>query len=149
MRGKKFVLAAFLTAMTLVGGTALADNGIYLPSEIADASPLYNQYPCIGASEASVYYADPGSYYATSDGNIAHLGCLFYATGGGAAPGGGPAKLTPYTVDFTTYSRNGSRHISYVVKNKSGQAVPYFRDDRFMSYLFTLVAQHTWIGPYL
>jgi len=73
--------------------------------------PLYDQYPCVGVDDVSVYYIDPSSCYASENEGKMVLGALLYATGGGVAPGGGPAKLGQCTVKFTTYLQNGERVI--------------------------------------
>lgn len=145
------LLTALLMSLTAV---CFADGGMWIASDYPNPDPpLYGKYPFIGADEPSAYYADPSSYYATSDGNIAHLGCMFYRTGGGAAPDGGPAHLTPYTVEFETYMDNGKRKVSCIVMNKNRQldsACSYLMGEhRFMNYLFTVVANGTWIGKYL
>ena len=149
MHVKKNVMMILAALFVAVSSLSFAASGIYLPYEMPDHAPLYGTYPCIGASEASVYYADPSSYYATSDGNVAYLGCTFYATSGGALPGGGPAKLTPYTAQFQTYTVNGRRKINYSVTNQNGSPATYFYNTKFLAHVFNLVASHTWIGSYL
>ena len=111
---KKPVWMGILLVIMLLAFSGLAGAGpkIYAPSELdRQEGPLYGKYPFVGVDDASLYYLDPTSCYDSIEGDKAILGALIYATGGGAMPEGGPAKLGKCTVKFTTYTKDGERVI--------------------------------------
>lgn len=115
-------------------------------SEVADSSPLYGAYPCVGGNEATMFYLDPSSCYATTDGNVATLSAMFYGTSGGAAPDGGPAKLTPYVATFETYKQYGNRKIFLKRVTRDGRDSTYWfiHDDAgFLNSLFWAIAGYS------
>ncbi len=149
-----FLIIIFSAVNFGFNNTAVTYASWLIPaSECANPSPLYDKYPCIGGSETSMYFLDPSSCYAHTDGNVATLSAMFYATGGGAAPGGGPGKLTPYTAIFKTYTKNGKRKIILdSVKDRYGEDINFFsyRDNKkFFDGLFWMIASETGMSAYL
>lgn len=109
--------------------------------------PLYDQYPCVGVDDVSVYYIDPSSCYASENEGKMVLGALLYATGGGVAPGGGPAKLGQCTVKFTTYLQNGERVIETDgLESKSRRPATVDESLDFYGSLFWTIAEITGVA---
>lgn len=112
--------------------------------------PLFNTYPAIGADDASVFYADPSSYYAALDGNKAIISGLLYATRGGVSPDGFPG-LTPYAITYETYkNKNGKR----VIKVKSIEIIQsgidgtsrFKNSGNFLREFFWTIVDHSWLA---
>lgn len=163
MNAKYFNVKKILLTIILGLGISIG-SGIILP-EIVDASGtlpapkcaargmLYGSYPFIGADEAQSLYLDTSSCYATTDGKVATLSAMIYATGGGAAPWGGPATLTPSTFVFQTYKHRGKR----IIKLKSATTTngqdftssAIRHDEGFNNYLFWQIAKYTGMAKYL
>lgn len=145
---KKMLLAISVLGIIMSSSCVLPAQAATIPaSEVADASPLYGTYPCVGGNDASMFYLDPSSCYATTDGSVATLSAMFYGTGGGAAPDGGPAKLTPYVATFETYKKNGKRQIflkSIVTAKGRDVTNSVLRDDAgFLNGLFWTIADYS------
>lgn len=156
---KKVFGIAIVVGMLFSGVSIVsADNG-NIPTDRCggDHAALYGKYPMVGANEASVFYLDPSSCYYTIDGNIATLGCLVYGTGGGAAPGGGPAFLTQYTFTFQTYKKHGKRKVvlcNAVSQGRNGSTRDCTDsmkkyDDGFLMNVFWMIADTTGLKPSL
>ena len=81
------------------------------------------------------------------DGGKMVLGALLYATGGGVAPGGGPAKLGQCTVKFTTYLQNGERVIETDgLESKSRRPATVDESQDFYGSLFWTIAEITGVA---
>jgi hypothetical protein len=115
------------------------------PSNAA-ATPLHEKFPHIGGSECENVYWDATSAYATSDGNVAYLGCLLYLTSDDGYPGN-PSKIVPVTVRFKTYKRQGKRQIllDQATSDSGRDYTTYFleNDHGFLLSLFWKVAHQT------
>lgn len=156
---KKAAVTIFpLCIMTIGVGTTMPEivnaSGTLPATECAgNRDMLYGTYPFVGANEGQAFYLDTSSCYATTDGNIATLSAMIYATGGGAAPWGGPAKLTPETFVFQTYKHQGKRIIKLKSattangQNFTSDAIRY--DEGFNNYLFWQIAKYTGMSQYL
>ena len=143
---KRFVCTSILALSCLFAfsGPAAAMK-IDGPNEMrSQTPPLYDQYPCVGVDDVSVYYIDPSSCFASENNGTMVLGALLYATGGGAAPGGGPAKLGQCTVEFTTYLQNGERVIETDgLESKSRRPSTVEESQDFYQSLFWSIAEIT------
>ena len=110
------------------------------------------KYPCVGASAGETYYLDHTSCTYWTNGNVATAACIVYLGGRGAAPDGGPAKITPMTFQFDTYKSKGKRKIFLKsVIGKHGDENHYWleRDNGFLLSLFWKVSKYSGLSKYL
>lgn len=141
------MLMGIIFAMVALFPTCEAGGRLPVDKCAGDHKPLYDIYPMVGADEASVYYLDTSSCTYYIDGDKAYPSCLVYATGGGAAPDGGPARLTQDIITFETYkNKHGKRIIklqSEITGNKDVSAAARRYDAGFLSQLFWIVAEES------
>lgn len=159
MKVKTLLLAIFLfpiISLTSISATQAKSLYILPLTEIAyDVANdvLYGKYPCVGASEASVYYLDTKSAYAHTDGDVATISCIVLNTGGGAAPDGGPAFLSPSTYVFKTYKQKKKRVIILESLTDSQGTVRFSNvdatKDKYLYALFWRVAGITGMNHFL
>ena len=149
MKKKLAWMGTLIVAMLFaLSGLAGAGMKIYVPSELdRQEEPLYGEYPFVGIDDVSAYYLDPTSCYDSIEGGKAILGALIYATGGGAMPEGGPAKLGKCTVRFTTYRENGERVIETDGLVPKASKYSNVEDSQeFYAFLFWTIAETTGIA---
>ena len=111
------------------------------------------KYPCIGASAGATYYLDHTSCTYWINGNVATAACIVYLGGRGAAPDGGPAKITPFTFQFDTYkSKNGRKIFLKSVIGKNGEDNSKYwleQDNGFLLSVFWKVSKYSGLSKYL
>lgn len=110
------------------------------------------KYPLVGASAGETYYLDHTSCTYWTNGNVATAACIVYLGGRGAAPDGGPAKITPFTFQFDTYkSKDGRKIFLKSVIGKNGeQRDSWLHDDNgFLLSLFRKVSKYSGLSKYL
>lgn len=110
------------------------------------------KYPCVGASAGATYYLDHTSCTYWIKGNIATAACIVYLGGRGAAPDGGPAKITPFTFQFDTYKSKTGRKIflkSVIGKNGEERNSWINEDNGFLLSLFWKVSKYSGLNKYL
>ena len=124
-----------------VGNVSLEDDGKW-------------KYPLVGASAGATYYLDTTSctYWITE--NIATVACIIYTGGRGAAPDGGPAKISkPIHFQFDTYKTKDGRKIFFKSVNGtiSGERFNHWLewDNGFLLGLFWKVAKYSELIKYL
>lgn len=138
---KKLMSALLLAAFVSLGSYSTADATpaglrVYPPQVYHE--PLDGVFPAVGASEAAVYYLDTSSCYASTDGNVAKLSAITYATFG--------MKRSQYTFVFETYKKNNKRHIKLDrVMDAYGNNVDFEVSDQseFLKYLFWQIADYS------
>lgn len=111
------------------------------------------KYPCVGASAGETYYLDHTSCTYWINGNVATAACIVYLGGRGAAPDGGPAKITPMTFQFDTYKSKSKRKIflkSVIGKNGEENSKYWLEQDNgFLLSLFRKVSKYSGLSKYL
>lgn len=111
------------------------------------------KYPFVGASAGAPYYLDHTSCTYWINGNIATAACIIYIGGRGAAPDGGPAKITPVTFQFDTYKSKGKRKIflkNVIGKNGEENSKYWLEwDNGFLLSLFWKVSKYSGLSKYL
>ena len=154
---KRFVFRCLLVLMccSIFSTAAFAEGNGRVPTSGCAGSheALYGAYPMVGGDEASIYYLDPSSCTYSIEGNKAYVSCLLYATGGGAAPDGGPGKLIQHVITFETYkNQHGKRIIhleSEMVNDQDISARAARYDEGFLVELFWLIAKQSGLSDSL
>ena len=124
-----------------VGNISLEDDGKF-------------KYPLVGASAGATFYIDAKSCTYWIDGNIATAACIIYSGGRGAAPDGGPAKLSkPIYLQFDTYKTKDGRKIflKSINNENAGENFEYWLewDNGFLLGLFWKTAKYSELDRYL
>ena len=124
-----------------VGNVSLEDDGKW-------------KYPLVGASAGATFYIDTASCTYWINGNVATVACIVYSGGRGAAPDGGPAKISkPIHFQFDTYKTKDGRKIFFKSLNgtSAGEDFEYWLkwDNGFLLGLFWKVAEYSKLDKYL
>lgn len=127
-------------------------NGNYDTGVIPKKDDGKWKYPFVGASAGETYYLDHTSCTYWINGGVATVACIVYLGGRGAAPDGGPAKITPFTFQFDTCKIKGKRKIflkSVIFKNSEERDGWLKRDNGFLLNLFWEVSKYSGLSKYL
>ena len=159
---KIFILAVLISFIfPVICSAATVSNEItnrtHNPNKDVGNIPLKDdgkwKYPLVGASSGATYYLDTTSCTYWVNKNVATASCIVYTGGGGAAPDGGPARVSPTNIQFDTYKSKSGRKIflKSIDGETKGKNFEYWLewDNGFLLSLFWKVSKQSGLKKYL